>query len=334
MEWERAIPETRRDSVRAALQAAFGTAAVGAMLPVRGGVSGALILRFAARERGYVLRLEPERIALRDRERHIACMGAAAAAGAAPPVLHADPATGISIMSFVAGRPLTDHPGGSLGLARALGTLIARVQAAAPFPMVGDYPEVIAGLLTDLDRSGLFAPGALDPHAAGLARIRAQLPPPASLVSSHNDPNPRNLLFDGDRLWLVDWELGWSNDPLVDLAIITIDLAQTEELEDALLEAALGRAPDAALRARLGVIRLLVRLFYGCIVLGSLTDAPRRARLDAFTPDGFRAAVAEGRVSSGTSETAYEFGKMSLAAFIDGLASPALNEALERVKQG
>ena len=35
-----------------------------------------------------------------------------------------------------------------------------------------------------------------------------------------------------------------------------------------------------------------------------------------------------GRLTSGAPETAYAFAKMSLAAFIDGLAAPAFGEAL------
>ncbi len=332
------IPEARRDGVRTALRAVFGTWTVGEFRPIIGGVSGALIFRFDVRRRPYVMRLEPERIALHDRQRGFACMIAGAAAGAAPPVHYADPASGVTIVDFVSGRPLSEHPGGPAGMVRALGALTARMQATTPFPMLGDYPEMIGVMLTALSGSGLVAPGLLDPHAEGLARIRAALPWEASsLVSSHNDPNPRNILFDGQRLWLIDWELAFRNDPLVDVAILTTELAETPDLEDVLLEAAFGRTPDRALRARLSVMRLLTRLFYGCIVLENFVGAPRStpdANLAAFTPAAFRAAVADGRLASGAPETAYAFAKMSLAAFIDGLAAPGFDEVLELVKQG
>jgi len=332
------IPETRRDDVRTALQAAFGAGTAGELRVLVGGVSGAMILRFSIRGRSYVLRLEPERVAPHDRERGFACMTAGAAAGAAPPVRFADPVTGVAIMDFISGQPLSEHPGGSVGMVRALGALTARVRSTPLFPMLGDYPEMIGVMLTTLSGAGLFAPGLLDPHAEGLARIRDALPWDASsLVSSHNDPNPRNILFDGERLWLIDWELGFRNDPLADLAIVTTELAETPELEVALLEAAFGQTPKPAMRARLGVMRLLTRLFYGCIVLEGFADAPRpapEASLAAFTPPAFRAAVADGRLASGSPETAYAFGKMSLGAFIDGVAAPGFDEMLARVKQG
>jgi aminoglycoside phosphotransferase (APT) family kinase protein len=332
------IPEARRDAVRAGLRATFGASASGDFQPIRGGVSGALICRFDVHERTYVLRIEPERVALHDRQRGFACMAAAAAAGAAPRVHYCDPATGVAIMDFVSGRPLSAHPGGSMGLARALGALISRVQATPSFPIFGSYPEVIGSALVGLGKSSFFAPGQLDPQAEGLARIVAALSwDTSTLVSCHNDPNPRNILFDGERVWLVDWELAFRNEPLVDLAILSTELLQGPELEDVLLAAAFGCVPDGRLRARLGVIRLLTRLYYGCVVLDSLADAlpiPPDIGLAAASPAAFRAAVAEGRLASGTPETAYAFGQMSLAAFIDGLAASGFNEMLKQAEQG
>ncbi len=332
------VPEARRESVRAALNATFGAWIPGEARPIVGGVSGAQILRFKVRDRAYILRLEPERIALNHRQRGFTAMAAAAAEGAAPPVHFANVATGVAIMDFISGQPLSEHPRGPAGMAAALGALIARVQATTPFPEVGDYPEMIGANLAALSASSLFAVGQLDAHADGLARIRAELRWDAdSLVSSHNDPNPRNILFDGERAWLIDWELAFLNDPLVDVAILTTELAEPQELQDILFEAAFGRAPDCHSRARLSVVRLLTRLFYGCIVLENFTAAPQPdldASLGRLTPALFRAAVADGRLASGAPETAYAFAKMSLAAFVDGLAAPGFGEALAMAGRG
>jgi len=332
-----AIPAQRRDAVRAALQTTFGSGAIDRFDPIKGGVSSALILRFDVRERTYVLRIEPERTTLRDRQRGYDCMVAAASAGAAPDVHHADPQAGIAIMDFVFGLPLSQHPDGAIGMVRALGALIARVQAAPPFPDVGSYPDVIEWLLAGLCKSAFPAPDQLDPHADGLARIRAALPWESStLVSCHNDPNPRNILFDGKRALLVDWELAFRNDPLVDLAILTTELVETPALQRALLEATFGATPDSRMLARLTVMRLLTRLYYGCVVLDSLAGSlvTPDAGLAAFTPASFRMAVADGRLKSGTPETAHAFAMMSLAAFIDGVTQPGFDDLLKLVACG
>ena len=83
-------------------------------------------------------------------------------------------------------------------------------------------------------------------------------------------------------------------------------------------------------------MRVLTRLYYGCVVLESLagTRAAPETSLDALTPDGFKAAVTEGRLASGSPEIARAFGMMSLAAFIDGCSAPDFNEALSMARDG
>ena len=331
------IAAHRRDDVQAAVQLVFGSRTT-ELRPLTGGVSGAQIFRFDVRSRSFVLRIEPDRIALSDRDRGFRCMEAAATVGAAPSVHFADAVTGIAIMDFVPGRSLSDHPEGPLGLVRALGGLVAKVQQTPPFPILGALPETLGDMLARLGQSGVLGRADLTPHLEAHARIQAALPwDEASLVSSHNDPNTRNMLFDGQRVWLIDWELAFRNDRLFDVAILTTDLADTPELESALLEATFAAPPNRSLTARLSVIRLLTRLFYACIVLDSLGSEAHsgpQAGEPALTPRAFRAAVAEGRLASGTPETAYAFAKMSLAAFINGVAAPNFEETLEMVRQG
>ena len=126
------------------------------------------------------------------------------------------------------------------------------------------------------------------------------------LVSSHNDPTPNNILFDGERLWLIDWESACRNDPLVDAAIVLDQFARSRELEDVLLKAWFGRAPDEALRARLAPVRALTCLFYAGVMF-SASAAASWAKddtdLSAPTPEQFRLAIDEGRLIRGAAET-------------------------------
>ena len=324
------IPPQRREGARAALTLVTDDHEIGPIALLNGGVSGALIYRIDGGRRSFALRLEPERIALEHRRRGFACMEAAAAIGVAPRVYFADPMAGIAVMDFVDAKPITTHPGGRVGVARDLGALIGRIQTTEPFPMMlGRSEDMIASALQSLAASRLFAPGLLDRHRDELARIRAAVPwDPSSLMSSHNDPNPRNLLFDGACLWLVDWELASRNDHLFDLAIATTEIADTPDLEVALLIAALGRVPDAVLRARLRVVRLLTRLFYGCIALDAVAAgrSEQENSLEALSPAQFQAAAAQGRLAP--DKIGYAFGKMSLAAFLDGCSARDFAQSL------
>ena len=259
------LPAERRDAARAALKTVFGDVPLSSLQPITTGAS-ALICRIEVGGRPYLLRLESlVRDEVRDPRRSYLCMQSAAEAGIAPPLLYADADAGVAIMAFVQGQPLEDFPGGPEALARALGVLAARLQATPVFPPVADYPFLIGGLLDQLRRTGLYG-GLLDPHREGFERLRAAYPwDEAALVSSHNDPHPGNILFDGERLWLIDWETAYRNDPG----------ARSGDHDDVpgghagaagSAAAGVGAAvpSDPVLRARVFLMRQLAKLFYGC----------------------------------------------------------------------
>jgi hypothetical protein len=264
-------------------------------------------------------------------------MRAAAEAGIAPAVLHADGDAGVAITAFVEERPFDDFPGGPPALAQALGALAARLQATPVFPAVADYPSIIGNLLERLRKTRLYGT-LLDPHRDGFERLRAAYPwDEAHLVSSHNDSHPANILFDGERLWLIDWETAYRNDPVVDLAIMTMYQASTPELQEALLQAWRGRPSDPVLRARVYLMRQLTKLFYGCA--NGLNLAVRQADLvetdlSAPTPAEFAAAIRDGRLILNSPEAQRIGGKVALRTFLEGVASPAFDEAVAVLRAG
>jgi len=331
------IPDTHRETVRTALTTAFGGASIAALQPVGGGASGALIYRVDVEGRRYLMRVETRRDRLRNPHQYV-CMQTAAEAGIAPPLHHGDSETGIAIMDFLPQRPLEEYPGGAIGLAREVGGLVARLQTTPTFPHFTDYLVALDRMLGYVQRSNVFAPGLLDRHQEGFELIRAAYPwNAAALVSSHNDPNPRNVIFDGDRLWLVDWETAYRNDPVTDVAILADNFAATPELEEVLLHAWLDCAPDRRLRARLLLMRLLTRLHYAALIFSLAAARPRvapDADLSAPTPDEFRVAVASGRLTPTGAETLTVLGKMFLGGFLAGLADPRFEEALVVARQG
>jgi Ser/Thr protein kinase RdoA (MazF antagonist) len=151
------------------------------------------------------------------------------------------------------------------------------------------------------------------------------------LVSSHNDSIPSNILFDGDRLWLIDWESAYRNDPLVDVAIVLDSFAILPELEEVLLQAWFGRAPDSALHARLELTHALTRLYYAGVLLSASAAASwvtADTDLSAPTLPQFLRAIHEGRLKPGVPETKHILGKMFLASFLSGVAPPGFDDAV------
>jgi serine/threonine protein kinase len=77
----------------------------------------------------------------------------------------------------------------------------------------------------------------------GYARVASVYPRHDSdMVSSHNDLKPENILFDGDRVWLVDWEAAFLNDRYHDLAVVANFVVTNDAEEEAYLRTYFGEA--------------------------------------------------------------------------------------------
>jgi len=59
---------------------------------------------------------------------------------------------------------------------------------------------------------------------------------PFDMVFAHNDLLPANILDDGDRLWLIDWEYAGFNTPLFDLGGLASNCSLNAESERRMLE--------------------------------------------------------------------------------------------------
>lgn len=325
-----ALSAAHREIARSALTAAFGSAPASAIVPVTGGASGAATFRAEVGDRRYLLRIEGEPSPLRNPTQYES-MRIAAEAGIAPRLHYADEVARVAVMDFIEEQPLGSYPGGPRALAQAMAEMLGRVQATPPFPRFVEYPDIVARLWAHVCRTGLFAPGVLDAHTERLAKIReSYVWDSAKSVSSHNDPLPRNILFDGKRLWMIDWESAYRNDPLVDVAIMLDSFAPTPELENVFLQAWLGRALDATFHNRLAPVRALTRLYYAGVLLSASTAAARAADTDVSAPTlaEFKQAIREGRLTPGVVETKHVLGKMFLASFLTGIAPPGFADAV------
>ena len=321
------FPASCRETLHSALRAAFGSIRIDKIAPISGGVSGAFPFRVDIGDRRYVVRVEGPTRPLRNPHQYDSML-IAAEAGISPKVHYIDEPSRVVVMDFIEARPLRSYPGGPQGLARALGEFLRRLQATAPFQSFVAYPDMVDSLWRWVCQTGLIAPGLLDPYTERLAHIReTYIWDPANLVSSHCDPVPLNILFDGKCLWLIDWENAFRNDPLVDVVIVLDNLAPSPELEGALLRAWLGRDPDDELRTRLVQVRALTRLFYAGVLFsasaaasGALADDD----LSAMPTAEFRHAIREGRLQPYVPPTGHVLGKMYLASFLNGSVPPPL----------
>ena len=109
----------------------------------------------------------------------------------------------------------------------------------------------LAGLLSQYDR---------------LAAAYSSLHPDP--VPGHNDLfKPDNMLFDGSRVWLVDWEAAFQNDRYADLAVVANMIVGNEEEEQIYLHEYFGTPAEPYQAARFYLMRQLAHMFYALAFL-------------------------------------------------------------------
>ena len=175
----------------------------------------------------------------RDRER--AASRAAHAAGLSPEVVYGEP--GITVLRFVEGRTFEERDLRAnieriVPLLKTCHREVGRhlqgpANAFWVFHVIRDYVRLIVA----------------DPKYLALAdRLEArQVPLP--VVFGHHDLLPGNLMDDGSRLWLIDWEYGAFGTPLFDLANLSSNGGFDEAQDRALLAAYFDGTVPAGLRA-------------------------------------------------------------------------------------
>jgi thiamine kinase-like enzyme len=277
------IPADKRAAVDRALVAAFGSAVIDAAVPVAGGASGAHVYRVTAHDAEYLLRIEANVGGLHDPVRQYACMRIASDAGVAPRVLYADAADAVAIMEFVHAR--TDE-GDDARRARlaSLARTIRLLHEAPLFPSFMNFFDAMSTILSYLEANASLPPAILARLLAGYRTIAEVYPrSDAELVASHNDLNPNNVLFEGERAWLIDWELAFANDRYNDIATLMTFFAKDARDVELILREYFGGAPSEYHRARADLMQQVNRMYYAVMMLNMASMA---------TP-GFRITEAE-----------------------------------------
>lgn len=122
----------------------------------------------------------------------------------------------------------------------------------------------------ELEHRAPLLPAHLGP-VSSIAPISAGLSGPSGVVS-HNDVNPGNVLWDGARAWLVDWEVAGLGHPFYDLAVLTMFLQLEDAAAHELLAMQERRSIDDTERATFAAQRRLAALLVGLIFLGLVPD--------------------------------------------------------------
>ena len=152
-------------------------------------------------------------------------------------------------------------------------------------------------------------------------------------MSSHNDLKPENILFDGDRVWLVDWEAAFLNDRYVDLAVVANFVVNGEADEQAYLHRYFGESAGEYRLARFFLMRQVAHLFYAMVFLSLAAAAGKAidASLDAPDFKSFHRRILAGEMSLADADAMLQYGLVHLKQIQQNLRTPRFPDALQIV---
>ncbi|MDN5861376.1 MAG: phosphotransferase [Pseudonocardia sp.] len=188
-----------------------------------------------------------------DRDHEHANSVAAAEAGVGAPVLHYRPGAGLTV-GFLPGRTLSDAHLHDPDVLRRVAAACRQLHAGPRFGNDFDMFAVQARYREIVAEHGFRLPPRYDEFAPALAAAHAALGPRtvATTVPCNNDLLAENLLDDGERVRIIDYEYSGNNDPSFELGNIWSEASLPPPLLDVLVEAYYGRPrPAQVARARL-----------------------------------------------------------------------------------
>jgi thiamine kinase-like enzyme len=186
------------------------------------------------------------------RASELAAARAAEAAGISPAVVHSEP--GIMVMAFIEGRTFTPEDVRNPANLGPLVDLIRRCHRDValhlrgpapmfwPFHVIRDYAHTL--------REGESRHSALLPDLLQRAAVLETAVGPIDVVFSHNDLLAANILDDGQRLWLLDWDYAGFNSPLFDLGGLASNSEMPIEMAETVVSTYFGRPVDDTLRRK------------------------------------------------------------------------------------
>ncbi|HEY4967578.1 MAG TPA: phosphotransferase [Puia sp.] len=326
------IPEEKKDAVSRALQNAFGVSEYDDIRQLTAGLSTALIFRMVVLGRPYLLRIITRTDAISDPTHQINCLKAPTEAGLAPKLLYTSVEDRILITDFIEAKPFP------LAEARLkMPDLLKRLHALPRFPNRINYLETMDGIVRKFQEAKIL-PESMTGEIFNRYRKILDVYPnnPENWVSCHNDCKPENILYDGERPWLVDWEAAFPNDRYTDLAVVGNFLVTNEDEEKEYLRIYFGEEPGEYYHARFFLMTQLMHVFYFIFFMKIVFATGKAIDPDSPKPDfrEFHNDIWAGKISLKGDDTRLEYAWTHFQQLQNNLRLKRFGESLRVASYG
>ena len=265
-----------------------------------------------------------------DPTRWFACMNTAVEAGIAPRIRYANAEDRVLITDFVEPKPFPDD------VVPFIAPTLHTLHSLPNFlpPMMGNYLQTMDGFVSRFQAAKLLPESETDKLFRSYAAVTKAYPRNGiDLVASHKDLKPQNMVFDGERIWLIDWEAAFLNDKYVDLAVVANFLVKDEAHEEEYRSAYFGEPAEEDRRARFYLMRQSLHLFYAAFLILMAAKAGTTIDADLTAPDfkEFHRRLISREEDITTADASVVCAKVHLNELRGNLRAPRFEETLARV---
>ena len=333
------IPQEKNSAVTLALREAFGVSEFEDIREMTKGQTTAGVFRIVVKGSSFLLRIAPSGRAIGP-ERQFTCMSAAAKAGVAPRVWYTNVDDGIAITDLVEEVPFPAAD----ALVR-MPDVLRKLHALPPFPKPVEQFDTSCmflmrpGPVVDGFKQKFRAANILpEDECEELLSWHGQVCDAyqwreEDFVSSHNDLfKPDNVLFDGERVWLVDWEAAFLNDRYADLAVVANLIVADGAEESTFLAQYFGHAPTDYQRARFFVMQQITHMFYSMVYL-LIGSAGESVDFSGAVPafQEFQRRFWSGEIRLDNKETKILYARVHWSQLVQNMRDPARFQEASRI---
>lgn len=282
---------------------------------IAAGLSGAGVYRVDANDKSFVLKTSSTDAPFDSWRARLELQQHAASVGLAPAIVHVDEARRAVLSEFVRDRSFPALWMNPQTRVVAIELLARTIRGVHRLPIPVNTPRSDArGFLAatwELAKRQRALPALVGKI---VERVLATEEPVAARahVVSHNDVNPSNLVYDGERLMLLDWDTSGVHEPFYDLATISVFFRMDEQSCLQLLEAYDGSSLST-IPARFAYDRRVVAALCGAMFLAMSAGEESQAVTGAETLEGmptlaeFYQRMRAGKVSPATRDGQWQF---------------------------
>lgn len=261
------LEDNYKIKVRNALRKTFDVDEPDTIVPLSGGFSQK-VYKLSIKNKYYILRLSDASLA--DRKRESQCMRIASNIGVAPKFYYINVKDGIFIIDYIENKKLSKDNRADPNIYKELATFLKKIHLTAGFPK---HISIIK-MVEKITKKPSYVTSTISEMAIkNIELLEPLLNKHFKITSCHNDLQPNNILFDGKRFWVIDWEKASLQDPYYDLATISnFFILDQKKLEDVYLLTYFNGIPNKKQLAHYIIMKQISLAYYGLLLMNNMKN--------------------------------------------------------------